>query len=289
MHTRFPYFANGWADCVQIWCVAGDPLDRCFRHVWGGVHLRVRTCTPLFQISQTAGRIAFKFCVWLGAQYIRALHKSGWVASARAHVHSRFPYFANGWADCVWTWCSANDPLEEMLTQVRCGVHLHVRTCTLLSYDGASAPSRPSPINTSYLFYMLCWPLNLPWPGMEYCRPLVNIDQTPHHSSLYEYFSRHSRGSGSGSSPLRWRRKDIGEKILEEDLGVFNTLPKYTLAGTGGLMQPLLCFFWNIFFVYRSNVTIFSIAIPPIFFTSPWKLTKPWPPNLQTLTYDVFA
>ena len=58
---------NGWPDCVQIWCVTRDPLDKCFTHVWGGVHLHVRTCTPVFQVPQTAGRIAFKFCVWLGA------------------------------------------------------------------------------------------------------------------------------------------------------------------------------------------------------------------------------
>ena len=31
--------------------------------VRGGENLHVRTCTPVFHISQTAGRIAFKFCV----------------------------------------------------------------------------------------------------------------------------------------------------------------------------------------------------------------------------------
>ena len=42
------------------------------------MHLHVRTCTPLFQISQTAGRIAFKFGLWLGVgtHQTRALHKS---------------------------------------------------------------------------------------------------------------------------------------------------------------------------------------------------------------------
>ena len=24
---------NGWPDCVQIWCVTRDPLDKCFPHV----------------------------------------------------------------------------------------------------------------------------------------------------------------------------------------------------------------------------------------------------------------
>ena len=65
---RFPDLANGWVDRVQILCVNRDPLDYCFTHVWGGVHLHVRTCTPLFHILQTAGRIAFKFCVWIGTQ-----------------------------------------------------------------------------------------------------------------------------------------------------------------------------------------------------------------------------
>ena len=37
----------------------------CFTHVWGGVHLHVRTCTPFFHILQTAGRIASKFGAWL--------------------------------------------------------------------------------------------------------------------------------------------------------------------------------------------------------------------------------
>ena len=71
-------------------------------------------------------------------------------SSARAHVHTPLPYLANGWADCVQTWCVANDPLDERLTQVRCGVHLHVRTCTPPSNDGASSPARPSPIKASY-------------------------------------------------------------------------------------------------------------------------------------------
>ena len=46
-------------------CVFRDQLAHAFAQVRGEVHLHVRTCTPLFHISQTAGRIAFKFCVWL--------------------------------------------------------------------------------------------------------------------------------------------------------------------------------------------------------------------------------
>ena len=44
-----------------------DQVAITFAQVRGGVHLHVRTCTPLFHILETAGRIAFKFCVWLGA------------------------------------------------------------------------------------------------------------------------------------------------------------------------------------------------------------------------------
>ena len=70
------------------------------------------------------------------------------------HLHVRTPllYLANGWADCVQTWCVASDSLDERLTQVRCGVHLHVRTCTPPPNDGASSPARPSPIKASYWF-----------------------------------------------------------------------------------------------------------------------------------------
>ena len=75
-----------------------------------------------------------------------------WSASTRAHVHTPLPYLANGWADCVQTWCVANVPLDERLTQVRCGVHLHVRTCTPPSNDDPSSPARPSPIKASYWF-----------------------------------------------------------------------------------------------------------------------------------------
>ena len=62
-----------------------------FAQVKGGVHLHVRTCTSLFHILQTAGRIAFKFFVWIGTHQIRVLHKSemGCICTfARAHPFS---------------------------------------------------------------------------------------------------------------------------------------------------------------------------------------------------------
>ena len=60
----FLYLGNGWTDCAEIWCVARDPLAKLFAKVNGGAHLHVRTC-PLFRISETAGRIALKFGMWL--------------------------------------------------------------------------------------------------------------------------------------------------------------------------------------------------------------------------------
>ena len=44
-----------------IWCVVRDPLAMRLTLLRGGVHLHVRTCTPLFRFSGTAGRIALKF------------------------------------------------------------------------------------------------------------------------------------------------------------------------------------------------------------------------------------
>ena len=91
VHTPFPYLANGWVDCVQILCMARDPFDKTFTQVRGGLHLHVRMCTPLFHTSQMAGRIAFKFGVWLGTHYRRWAHTIHmWGASARAHVRTPF-------------------------------------------------------------------------------------------------------------------------------------------------------------------------------------------------------
>ena len=48
-------------------------------------------------------------------------------------------------------------------------------------------------------------------------------------------------------------------------------------GGGGGLMQPHLRFFWNLFFVNRSIVTIFFYSFPTIVFYVP-------PENFKTLT-----
>ena len=58
---------------------------------------------------------------------------------ARARVHTPFLYLGNGWDDCVQTLCVAWDQLDMCLTQVRDGVHMHVRTCIPRFYISGTA------------------------------------------------------------------------------------------------------------------------------------------------------
>ena len=66
-HTALLYLGNGLADCVQIWYVGWWSLTKCLPQVIGGVHLHVRTCTPLShkcstcRHSVTVVPIALKF------------------------------------------------------------------------------------------------------------------------------------------------------------------------------------------------------------------------------------
>ena len=91
-------------------------------------------------------------------------------------------------------------------------------------------------------------------------------------------------------APIKW----ISEKVRMQGKNVTNvwfivvnvcTYLPYELAsqarnrspaqGGGGLMH--LRFFWNIFFVNRSIVTIFYIAFRPSFLRPPWKFQNPDP------------
>ena len=55
------YLENGWTDSAEILCVVRDQLAMRFTLLRGGVNLHVRTYTPPFRISRTAGWIALKF------------------------------------------------------------------------------------------------------------------------------------------------------------------------------------------------------------------------------------
>ena len=71
-HTALLYLGNGLTDCVQIWYVGWGSLTKCLPQVIEGVHLHVRTCSPLFHkcsaccFSVTVGPIALKFGMHLG-------------------------------------------------------------------------------------------------------------------------------------------------------------------------------------------------------------------------------
>ena len=58
----FRILENGWTDCAEIWYVVRDPLARLFAKVNDGAQLHVRT---FFRITETAGRIALTFGMWL--------------------------------------------------------------------------------------------------------------------------------------------------------------------------------------------------------------------------------
>ena len=61
VHTPLLYLENGWTDCAEIWHVASGQLVMWLPHVYGGVNMHVRTCTPHFYISGTAEPIALTF------------------------------------------------------------------------------------------------------------------------------------------------------------------------------------------------------------------------------------
>ena len=61
VHTPLLYLENDWTDCADIWHVASGQLVMRLPHVYGGVTMHVRTCTPHFYISGTAEPIALRF------------------------------------------------------------------------------------------------------------------------------------------------------------------------------------------------------------------------------------
>ena len=50
----FPYLGSSQTDCAEIWYVVREPMAGCFTKFYVGVQLHVRTCAPLFHISETA-------------------------------------------------------------------------------------------------------------------------------------------------------------------------------------------------------------------------------------------
>ena len=88
---------------------------------------------PVFQISQTAGRIAFKVCAWIGTHWIRALHMSEVECICTcARARPVFQISQTAGRVAFKFLCVNRDPLDNCFAHVWCGVHLHVRTCTPL-------------------------------------------------------------------------------------------------------------------------------------------------------------
>ena len=78
-------------ECPEIRYVVGDPLARRLMEADDVVQLHVRTRTPPFSISGTAGRIVLKFCIWLETYKFGVLQKLsvGYrCMCARAHPYS---------------------------------------------------------------------------------------------------------------------------------------------------------------------------------------------------------
>ena len=125
VHTPFPYLANGWTHCVQIWCVTINSLDKSCTEVRYKVQLHVQLHTPFPYLANGRADYVWIWCVARHQlEYVLYISQR-WSASTCAHVHAPFSYIANGWADCVRIWCVARDPLDKSFTpRVKCGMHL---------------------------------------------------------------------------------------------------------------------------------------------------------------------
>ena len=91
---------------------------------WEGVGDTLPLVTP-----RRLPRLGFKFgvCLETGGYYFYTSQM--WYVFARAHVHTPFPYFANGCTDSVQNWCVARDTLDKSFTLVRDGKDCAHCTC----------------------------------------------------------------------------------------------------------------------------------------------------------------
>ena len=64
-----------------------------------------------------------------------------WGTSARAHVHTPFPYLGNGWTDCTEIRCLLMNQLAMHFILATSGVCLHVLTCVPLFLISGSSGS----------------------------------------------------------------------------------------------------------------------------------------------------
>ena len=128
-HLVFEMSQTGGADRVQILCVNREPLDKSFTHVWGEVHLHVRTCTPCFpDLANGWTNCVQILCVIRDPLDNCFPHVWGEV---HLHVRTCTPLFhiSRMARRIVFKFCVNSDKLDNCFAHVWCGVHLHVRTC----------------------------------------------------------------------------------------------------------------------------------------------------------------
>ena len=91
----FLYLANGWADYIQIWCVARDPLDNSFTQVRDGMQARGHMHTPFTYLANGLEDCVEIWCVARNS-FDESYTSQMWSASACAHVHTPFARWCLG-------------------------------------------------------------------------------------------------------------------------------------------------------------------------------------------------
>ena len=149
VHAPFPYLANGAMDCIQIWCVSSRihyiiTLDKCGTHVWGGVHLHMRTCTPRFPDLANG----WADCVQILCVNRDPLDNCFAHVWCGLHLHvrtctPRFPYLAKAGriASKFGEWLGIHD--GRVLHMSEAGLHLCARTCRSL-FNTGNTNNQPS-------------------------------------------------------------------------------------------------------------------------------------------------
>ena len=123
--------------------MARDPLDKSFTQVSDGVHLHVRTWTLIFNISQTAWRIVFKFGVWLGTHSVSLTQVR---YGTHLHVRTCIPLSHDG-AFAV----ARSSPIKKPT-----GVYCHA-VWRKLDYHSLLLPIHQT-FSFFFFFCSFCWP-----------------------------------------------------------------------------------------------------------------------------------
>ena len=114
---------NYWADWDEIWYIAWYVIASRGAHLKLRVPLHVRTCAPLFSISETTGPIGLKFCTQSGIPQLVMVHTLNFrclCTCARAH-----PFFVSRKLLGRLSWNLELYPLS-CIVPISCTVHSYV-------------------------------------------------------------------------------------------------------------------------------------------------------------------